>query len=74
MKIEGDNDKEVINQPYQFFCDLFVDFLLFIQLPVLCLTKYTASNGIRTCSFASDELLNYLVCVPAFISSSFFLM
>jgi len=31
------------------FCEILFDFLLIIKLLVLCLTKYTGSNKIRTC-------------------------
>ena len=50
-------------------------FVFLFDLLVLCLTKYQASNRIRTSSniYSSDILLKNLICVQDFISSIFFM-
>ena len=52
----------IICEIHFYYSSILFDFLLFIKLLVLCLT----SNRIRTCSYASDELLNNLVHVQKF--------
>ena len=51
----------------------FVWLPFFIKILHWCLTKYPASDRIRTCTYVSDKLPNNLICVLDFISSSFFM-